>query len=282
MQMAKLTAAQKRELKRLHQSRTGIVVQHYGIQLMQVYGGLQAKGLVDNQMYHDQTRFTLTESGLALAASLFGSSEPTPPVTPSPAPTSEPETVAGEVVDAPVASLPACDWCKSTENVSMRYYRGHAVMQVCEDCMPSTETVDPDDMLTASRAQWNERTEGLIADSEIPFAEGLDDPYDAELLWDDTIAFVAAYEVTKPATRYFNQRMGYVPVALRNQKNAVKGHKSDEKRIVAQIPNMQRLKQFKPFSVENTAMPIAPLTIVPKVTKAALTRWLETRNRRAA
>jgi hypothetical protein len=36
------------------------------------------------------------------------------------------------------------------------------------------------------------------------------------------------------------------------------------------------------MNVENTAMPIAPLTIVPKVTKAALTRWLETRNRRAA
>jgi hypothetical protein len=109
-------------------------------------------------------------------------------------------------------------------------------------------------------------TDEQIADALLPFAAFDDSEY---------------LGVAQP-TRYFNQRMGYVPVALRNQKTAVKGHKSDEKRIVAQIPNMQRLKAFKPFTVENTAMPVAPLTIVPKVTKAGLTRWLETRKRGAA
>jgi hypothetical protein len=261
MQMAKLTAAQKRELKRLHQSRTGIVVQHYGIQLMQVYGGLQAKGLVDNQMYHDQTRFTLTESGLTLAASLFGSSEPTPPVTPSPTPSGEPEPVAGESV---------ADSRDTSSDTA-----------ISNSAVPVTALTD--DMLTASRDQWNERTEALIADSELPFAS-FDKP---SFQWTHN-----ANEMPRPvatdwrschqAAWLFAERETVTGHGRTSRNSANKGQKRDEMRIVAQIPNMQRLKAFKPFSVENTAMPIAPLTIVPKVTKAALTRWLETRNRRAA
>lgn len=61
---------------------------------------------------------------------------------------------------------PACDWCKGTENVSTRYYRGAPVLQVCEVCMPSADTVDSvyggnlwsedafDDLCDYSEAMW--------------------------------------------------------------------------------------------------------------------------------
>jgi hypothetical protein len=204
MQMAKLTAAQKRELKRLHQSRTGIVVQHYGIQLMQVYGGLQAKGLVDNQMYHDQTRFTLTESGLTLAASLFGSSEPTPPVTPSPTPSGEPEPVAGESV---------ADSRDTSSDTA-----------ISNSAVPVTALTD--DMLTASRDQWNERTEALIADSELPFAS-FDKP---SFQWTHNAnemprPVVTGWRSIHQATWLFAEREGVTGHSRTSRNRANKGHK---------------------------------------------------------
>jgi hypothetical protein len=148
-------------------------------------------------------------------------------------------------------------------------------------------TVLTDDLLAASREQWNERAEGLIADSEIPFAE-----FDKPSIWThfaaDSIRNMLA-SADPIRVNYVLRISGAASVA-----NGMTGHgrnrtKTAKSRVlhkpmakVTQIPNMQRVKAFKPFSVENTAMPIAPLTIVPKVTKAALTRWLETRNRRAA
>jgi hypothetical protein len=250
MQMAKLTAAQKRELKRLHQSRTGIVVQHYGIQLMQVYGGLQAKGLVDNQMYHDQTRFTLTESGLTLAASLFGSSEPTPPVTPSPTPSGEPEPVAGESV---------ADSRDTSSDTA-----------ISNSAVPVTALTD--DMLTASRDQWNERTEALIADSELPFAS-FDKP---SFQWTHN-----ANEMPRPvatdwrschqATWLFAEREG-VTGHGRTSRNRAKTRQFKVKQgRKAQLANMERRKAPMPQKRANK-----PIVAIPQ-----LTRFLETKGRAA-
>jgi hypothetical protein len=392
MQMAKLTAAQKRELKRLHQSRTGIVVQHYGIQLMQVYGGLQAKGLVDNQMYHDQTRFTLTESGLTLAASLFGSSEPTPPVAAIAEPakpkttltweqvgelltedpdridiflpyansarvvtsinrqngywdviaggwrmsfdgnsiaytitapvtpaSSTPETVAGESV----ASAPESDNRKAILHAELK--GGQWLAKANEQ----KEAGRNDEVALRKATYWLNRLnilEGFtddtsyakpgkapapVADSDIPFAAGMDDSEPVTMLTDDLLAASRQQWSERGASIWTHDaadsirnmlasedpiRVNYVLriSGAASAANGITGHgrkarKTANSRVsskpmakVTQQANMQRVKAFKPFSVENKAMPIAPLTIVPKVTKAALTRWLETRNRRAA
>jgi hypothetical protein len=107
-----------------------------------------------------------TAEGQAWADVQFGSNEPDPAPDVTPA-SSTPEAVAGETV-APVASTPVCDVCHENKStVRMCYYNSTPVMLACTDCILDTEYEAP------------------VADSDIPFAQGMDDSDDTP--FDDLI-----------------------------------------------------------------------------------------------
>lgn len=242
----------------------------------------------------DLVRFT-TE-GQAWADVQFGSSEPTPPVTPDTAP-SEQETVAGESVadsdtESPVARFQVFNNVIDSDPMSfdeetdvvehLREYeadgenlRGYLVVEhtvarafylqnlvesinaetwLSEHAPVSADTVDPDDLLAASRAGWGERTASLIADSEIPFAS-FDSPCITE----------------PPVNPVWTHKLPVAEIAPRYQKTPKTAHKRDLPRPVVQLANMERRKAPMPKKRANK-----PIVAIPQ-----LTRFLETKGRAA-
>jgi hypothetical protein len=147
-----LTPAQKRELGTINRLGSVIIFHYSSRKDAKLYQELVKKGYAASEYIRvGEYRYTLTELG----ASLFAE-EPDPAPSDTPA-SSTPEAVAGETV-APVASTPVCDVCHENKStVRMCYYNSTPVMLACTDCILDTEYEAP------------------VADSDIPFAQGMDD-----------------------------------------------------------------------------------------------------------